>query len=566
MVALRVWLLLASAGRAASQPLHCLGATCEEGDSTGLLQQFGRAKAVLTVSLGEPRQTLQHWGTTLGWWANGVGGWKDEQKLDELMALFFKPVAPQDIISAATAGQVPQGLGLSFARYNIGGGDQESNYHFYRPGGSVENYWRSDGTWDWSADGTQRRALRAALNAGLQSVEAFSNSPPWWMTTSQSSTGNTVGWGSGSRTADQQRPDGKEARTEAGALLDRLLDKFGGVPNLAPENNTKFAEYLATVVKRFAKDADLLFGRTLVFDTVIPLNEPSSTWWTYGNSQEGCIIRGQQQTDLIKGLHRSLRAKGVTRTKIAAPEENTVGLTVLDMKRVYDNETLSLLKSVNTHTYGLQTLYEKQNRQETLASWAASTGIPVWNSEYGTGKGPLQGGLNLAYRIVYDLTNLRVPVWTLWQVADLDNTLSTGEGEWGQTAVSYCGCNPSCDQCNGSSVQDFKVRKQYYAYKQFTAFLRPGSKIFAVSTGSKDISAIAGKLPDSEVLAIVVINTAQQQIDMSMAGFSGARSLGAYRTDGSSDCELAEPATSSQGNLAFSVPPESITTYLVDTR
>ncbi|MEM6330307.1 MAG: hypothetical protein AAF790_08665, partial [Planctomycetota bacterium] len=50
---------------------------------------------------------FEAWGTSLAWWANSVGGWINQDARDELVELLFD----QD-----------NGLGLNYARYNIGGG------------------------------------------------------------------------------------------------------------------------------------------------------------------------------------------------------------------------------------------------------------------------------------------------------------------------------------------------------------------------------------------------------------------------------------------------------------
>ena len=74
----------------------------------------------------------------------------------------------------------------------------------------------SPGVWDWTADANQRWVLQAAIKKGANQLEAFSNSPPWWMTSSGSVTGN--------------------AR---------------GADNIKPESYDAFADYLTEVTKHF---------------------------------------------------------------------------------------------------------------------------------------------------------------------------------------------------------------------------------------------------------------------------------------------------------------------------
>jgi O-Glycosyl hydrolase family 30 len=52
-------------------------------------------------------QTIEGWGTSLAWWANVLGNWKDQSKIDEVTKKLFSQ---------------SEGLGLNAVRYNIGAG------------------------------------------------------------------------------------------------------------------------------------------------------------------------------------------------------------------------------------------------------------------------------------------------------------------------------------------------------------------------------------------------------------------------------------------------------------
>jgi hypothetical protein len=58
------------------------------------------------LKLEQSYDHFEGWGTSLAWWANDLGGWKDQTKVDEVMDLIFDPA---------------KGLGLNIVRYNIGG-------------------------------------------------------------------------------------------------------------------------------------------------------------------------------------------------------------------------------------------------------------------------------------------------------------------------------------------------------------------------------------------------------------------------------------------------------------
>lgn len=56
------------------------------------------------------------------------------------------------------------------------------------------SFWGPDGTWDFEQDANQRWVLLAARERGACIFEAFSNSPPYWMTYSGRASGNRFAW------------------------------------------------------------------------------------------------------------------------------------------------------------------------------------------------------------------------------------------------------------------------------------------------------------------------------------------------------------------------------------
>ena len=212
-----------------------------------------------------------------------------------------------------------------------------------------------------------------------------------------------------------------------------------GGNNLKPDMYDAFAEYLANVtlaLKHGTADPSAAahtttatreasawppWGSALV--SVTPLNEPVSSWWTFGNNQEGCHFDRDKQAEIITRLGQQLAAQPAsqltaapTMPGVSGPEENSIDDALLSLTS-YPARTLEHMDIITTHTYN-GVLRSK------LANFTAQHGKELWNSEYGTGSGPLQGGLQLAQRITLDLNQLAPSVWTLWQAADLDNALS----------------------------------------------------------------------------------------------------------------------------------------------
>ena len=83
-------------------------------------------------------------------------------------------------------------LSLSLPSYNIGGSGWDCpGKSDMRPGGAVPSFLGPDGkSYDWSLDAGQRWTLLAARDRGASVFEAFSNSPPCFMTNSGYASGN----------------------------------------------------------------------------------------------------------------------------------------------------------------------------------------------------------------------------------------------------------------------------------------------------------------------------------------------------------------------------------------
>jgi O-glycosyl hydrolase len=304
------------------------------------------------------RRTFEGWGTSLCWWAHRVGDWPAE-RLDPLLELI---VCPEN------------GLGYTIFRYNIGGGDAPGHNHM-RPGGDVPGFKPGpDQAYDWTADRNQRRVLLKLRDRVPDAIfEAFSNSPPYWLTVS--------GCASGA--------------------------KDGG-PNLRADAEEAFADYLTEVIKYYRDKHEL------VFHTLSPLNEPNANWWRTGHNQEGCHVPVVQQQRLIQAVAKSLRQKRLNATGVAGPETNSLDDCLKNL-RAYDDATRAALSQINTHTYA-------GTRRSALRDFALRHKKRLWQSESGPlgmrGKSRVKIYLAMADRIVQDLNELRATAWLDWQVVD----------------------------------------------------------------------------------------------------------------------------------------------------
>lgn len=329
--------------------------------------------ATVVVDPAVTYQYFEGWGTSLCWWANLEGAYSAAYR-DRVADVLMDP---------------DSGLGYNIFRYNIGGGDQPGHNHM-RTGGAIPGYKPTEaGAFDWTADPYQRNMVAAIAAKGLEKNqpiiwEAFSNSPPWWMTISGCTAGNT-----------------------------------GGADNLKTDYFDDFAAYLTEVVRHF-RDS---WGIT--FRTVEPFNEPNAGWWTINNNQEGCGFKAGQPR-MVKELGKSLTAAGLfPASKISAADENAVNQAVTGLA-AYDDSSFSYMSQINTHTYYGRTAANFA----ALAAIAASRAKILWQSETGplAGTGGQDITMLMSQYIIEDLRLLKASAWLDWQ--------SYGSGDWGTFQVN----------------------------------------------------------------------------------------------------------------------------------
>ncbi|MBN1601424.1 MAG: hypothetical protein JW915_07435 [Chitinispirillaceae bacterium] len=316
------------------------------------------SSVTVTIDPSIKYQHFEGWGTSLCWWAVQAGKWSKKNR-EALIGAIVDP---------------DTGLGYNCFRYNIGGGDQPGHTHLSEARAVPGFKTSENGPYDWTADQNQRNILLAIASRGKNLIfEAFSNSPPWWMTISGCVSGNT-----------------------------------NGADNLKPAYFSAFAEYLATVVKQY-KDT---WGIT--FRTVEPFNEPSSGYWKKNGGQEGCGFKNRQ-SQMVKELGKQLVAKGLfPETTVSAADETSLEHTITALKS-YDDSAFSFLSQINSHSYG------GWKFRKTVDSLAKARKKILWQSESGPlekGNDPSDIAMWMSHVIIQDLRTMKANAWIDWQVGD----------------------------------------------------------------------------------------------------------------------------------------------------
>lgn len=420
-----------------------------------LAPTLGRAEPTVTITLradlARVSTAFEGWGTALAWFANVTGGWPDadRQRLADLL-------------------YGPDGLGWTLARYNIGGGDRPDAKPYLRPGAAVPGFWRlpegaadPDGwnpddpaMWDWSADANQRwwlDAIKARVRTPI--LEAFSNSPPWFMTVSGKVSGAENG-------ADDNLRTGKEGL---------------------------FAAYLARVVDELQR------RHGIAFRTLSPVNEPNTDYWRAANTQEGAHWSPRRQGEMILATQAALKARGLA-TVVSAPDETNSHLFLADWA-AYPPEVRAAVGQLNVHSYGTV-------NQTGVRDVARASGIRLWMSENDTplDKDPenfegMDSPLAFAEHVVMDLKRLEPAAWVFWQAVENLSARGTSKGSnWGLIKADY--------GVPREGPHTVHVTRRYWVMAQFSRFIRPGYHFVPVD----DLDTVAALSPHGETLVMVHVN------------------------------------------------------------
>ncbi|MBE6888641.1 MAG: alpha-L-arabinofuranosidase [Ruminococcaceae bacterium] len=393
--------------------------------------------------------SFEGWGTSLCWWANRIG--YSDSLSQQAADLFYGD----------------DGLDLNIMRYNIGGGDDPTHHHITRtdsavPGWLVLDEATGEFVYDYTADAGQLNVLKRCAEASGEDawVEVFSNSPPYFMTVSGCSSGNTD----------------------------------ASVNNIKDECYGDVGEYLAHVSAYINNELGVKV------DSISPMNEANTNHWgAFSNKQEGCHVdAGESQSTLIIETANAMERYGLGDVLVIASDETAPDKQVEEYK-TFSAEALEKIDRISTHTYGT-------NGIEELGALAKKEGFNLWMSEVdgsgtaGEEAGEMGAALWFAQKIIYDINKLSPSAWVMWQVIDSHISIEGYNGNkdsgmpditggfWG-TAVA--------DHDNDTII----LTQKYYGFGQFTRYIRPGATLIHC-----DDNTLAAYDKDKGELVIVAVN------------------------------------------------------------
>lgn len=454
------------------------------------------------------------WGTSLCWWANRVG--YSEKMTEKAARLFFSE----------------DGLHLNIMRYNIGGGDDPTHSHITRTDSMMPGFLEKDREtgelkWNYEADKRQLSILNACYKAAGKDafIEAFSNSPPYFMTVSGCSSGH----------------------------------KRASCNNLREDCTTSFAEYLAHVCDHLQKRYGVKIG------SLAPMNEPFTPYW-YANSpkQEGCHVSpGKRQSTLLVETAKAMKKYSLNDTVLTASDETCTQSALISFKKL-SPEALSSVGRISTHTYAKATAkIGNLCRKSGIDLWMTETD---WSSISGENAGEMGAALWLSEKIIEDIYTLSPRAWVIWQIVagyiskegfmgrrDMPCMFNLNKGYWGCSVADI-------------DSEDYILTQKYYAFGQFSRHIRPGMTVIRT-----DKASLAAYDEKTGRIVIVAVNPkkAEKEVVFDLSDFENLPEKARHiRTSGNGkDGEKwaeKEEIHLEDKLLRVKLIPNSVSTFILD--
>ncbi len=457
---------------------------------------------------------FEGWGTALAWFANVTGGYPDPVR-NQLADLLYGP----------------QGLNWNIARYNIGGGNPAGAPEYLRPGADVPGFWKQPANsvsqdwwrpddpemWNWDADPRQRwwlDAIKRRVPQDIAIYEAFSNSPPYFMTISGLVSG-----------AD----DGLQ-------------------PNLKPGHSAAFADYLVRV------SAHLETAHGIRFRTLSPVNEPGTPYWFAKNRQEGAHWPPALQGEIILATRKAMTHHDLS--GVVSAMDETDALTFIRDWDAYPPEVRDAIGQLNVHSYDTY-------GQTAVRDIATSANKRLWMSEVDLSPqnvvedfDDMRPPVALAERIILDLKRLEPAAWVFWQAIE-DSAKPPSKGSnWGLIKMDFT--------AKPNAAHPIHVTRKYWAMANFSRYIRPGYRLFPVD----DYDTAGAVSPDGKVIVLVHVNAGLQPraLNLNALNLTQTDEVSVVVTASQHNAELVCRQPGARTGPAFELSPNAISTVVIKRR
>ncbi len=450
--------------------------------------------ANIEVQLSRHRQAWQGFGVSGAWWAQVIGECSTPTQQTIVNALFDRE----------------DGIGLNIYRYNVGGGEGHSISDPWR---SAQSFEVGAGEYDWTHDAAALAVMRQAVEAGVDTVIAFANSPTARMTVSGTVDGHSK-----------------------------------GRSNFQPGMEQEFARYLVDV-------ADFLVSQGFPVKEISPINEPQ--WdWNPSKGQEGCHYTPEECVPVVRALVEEVEARGKD-YEVAAIDSGDWRRSRRYLDALMDDPLLS----EQLHAFHLHSYWSDQVDKERIFRYVQQKypGLQLVMSEWTqmqSGRDvSMDSGLEMARVIWQDLTIGGVVSWQYWiGVSRYDFT----------DGLLYVDFQHADD-----TQPQLTMTKRLAVMGQFSRFIRPGAVRLEVLGDFSFLKPVAFLHPDGSGVSVVLVNDSPLPVDVSV-GFdkeTGFKLEQVFLTDEWHQLESVvqePPQETTGGTFGWNCPPRSVTTLVFE--
>ena len=378
-----------------------------------------------------------------------------------------------------------EGLGLKIFRYNVGGGEADNpDCRIWDTSRRTESFYvlneeTGEYVYDFTRDANARRVMDYAVEYGAEKIILFCNSPHFSMTKSGHASGG--------------------------------LQEYSS--NLPEENYQAFVDYLLTIADWFVAEGYPIYA-------ISPINEPQ---WSWGSpdwvGQEGCHYEPDETIKLLEMFATEMQKRN-SPYKLSGPENGQMNWGYYAyVEKFFESEILNeFCDTYSGHSYWMdspdaleeKTAVGKKFKEEypdkkyEMSEWCE---LPLQIDST-----TIDSGLRMAKVIVDDLNLMNAVSWQSWTAVNGDGLLDR--------------------DADGKLIE----YNRYYAFKQFTSFIKPGMtrvRIFDILKNKTNMRTVAFIGAENETVIVIVNPDGEEKLKI--GGILGDAEI--YLTDATHNCE-----------------------------
>ncbi len=356
------------------------------------------------------------------------------------------------------------GLGLDIYRYNIGGGEKDNpdsrvgDINRRTESFYVLNKETGEYEYDFTRDANARRMLDKAVKYGAKEVILFCNSPHFSMTLSGHASGG--------------------------------LEEY--VSNLPKENYKAFVDYVLTI-------ADWFVAQGYPVSAISPINEPQWKWGGGWVGQEGCHYTADETVEVLELFATEMKKRN-SPYKLSGPESGQMSPEYHEfIDKFFASPILNeFCDTFSGHSYwldnntwvkadtGRKFAEQYPNKKFEMSEWCE---LPLKIDST-----TIDSGLYMANIIVQDLNLFNAVSWQSWTAVNGDGLMEIIDGK-------------------------LVIYSRYYAYKQFSSFIKPGmSRVDVMDSFEGNSKIVSTAFSNGDETVLVLINNENEQQNIKLWG------------------------------------------------